>query len=71
MGWSMGKKKFNKSDLRESKVGINPNTAYEWFKIVQFCQKEMPEIEVKEVGRNVYIEVINNKKILLQIAGEE
>jgi hypothetical protein len=47
-------KPFHKSDLREK--GIDPRTAEEFFRIIQYCQKEIPRIRIMEVGASLVIQ---------------
>jgi hypothetical protein len=49
-----GGKPFHKSDLREK--GIDPRTAEEFFRIIQYCQKEIPRIKLMEVGASLVIQ---------------
>ena len=35
-----------KSDLRE--IGIDPRTAERFFRLIRFCQEEMPRIQIAE-----------------------
>ncbi len=50
---------FYKSELR--KVGIEPATSHEWLKLIEFCQKNIPEIHVVELSRNLIVELAGKK----------
>ena len=49
-----GSKPFYKSDLREK--GIDPKTAEDFFKVIQFCQKELPRIKITEMRGNFVVQ---------------
>ena len=50
-----GKSTFYKSELK--KAGIEPSTADEWFKIIEFIQKNYPEIDILKFGKNTLIQI--------------
>ncbi len=54
-----GKNRFFKSDFRE--VRVRPDTAGEWFRIIHYCQTELPRIKIIEMGRNVIIEILGEE----------
>ena len=47
-------KPFHKSDLREK--GVDPRTAEEFFRIIQYCQNDIPRIRITEVGASLIIQ---------------
>ncbi|NHI84112.1 MAG: hypothetical protein EAX81_07400 [Candidatus Thorarchaeota archaeon] len=49
-----GSKPFYKSDLREK--GIDPKTAEDFFKIIRFCQKQLPRIKITEMRGNFVVQ---------------
>ena len=49
-------KPFYKSDLREK--GIDPRTAEEFFRIIDFCQRELPRIRITDLGGNFIIQEV-------------
>ena len=49
-------KPFYKSDLREK--GIDPRTAEEFFRIIDFCQREVPRIRITELGGNFIVQEV-------------
>ena len=49
-------KLFYKSELRS--INIEPSTAEEWFKIIEFCQTQLPRVSVKKVKRTVIFEIL-------------
>ncbi len=61
-GIQSGRKTFYKSDFRHPPAKINPDSAYEVLKLVEYCQTQMPRIRIVEMaeGRNVFIEVLGD-----------
>jgi hypothetical protein len=53
-------KTFYKSALRKEKV--EPSTAAEWFRIIEFCQTKLPKIKIIEMKKNMVIEILNNEE---------
>ncbi|MFX0173147.1 MAG: hypothetical protein ACFE9L_14715 [Candidatus Hodarchaeota archaeon] len=53
-----GKKKFFKSDLRDK--NIEPGTAADWFRIIEFIQNNFPKIRITEHRKTMIIEIETN-----------
>ena len=53
---------FFKSDLRTK--GVDPATADDFLKIIIFCQKELAEIEIEDVGKRYIIKKMKKKRYL-------
>ena len=55
-------KPFYKSDLKSQ--GIDPATAEDFLKIIMFCQREVPFIEITDFGKRFILKENVNKKHL-------
>ena len=64
-------KPFYKSDLRD--IGIDPKTAEEFFKIIQYVHRDMPPINITEAGGHLIISQSYERVLLreLQAAQKE
>lgn len=60
-----GDDEFFKSDVVSSEAKIHPDTAEDFFRIIEKAQKEFPLIEVREVGGMTLIRILNESRTLI------
>ena len=61
-----GEIEFFKSDVVSSEAKVHPDTAEDFFRIIEKAQKEFPKIEVREVGGITLIRILNESKTLVE-----
>ena len=61
-----GETEFFKSDVVSSEAKVHPDTAEDFFRIIEKAQKEFPKIEVREVGGITLIRILNESKTLVE-----
>lgn len=59
-----GVAEFFKSDVVSSEVKVHPDTAEDFFRIIEKAQKELPKLEVREVGGMTLIRILNESETL-------